>query len=63
MHPLLVGKGNITKTNLFSAEKAVGKWSVYMTGTNIASSNLGSAFIGGTKYSSVKMKISYILED
>lgn len=31
--------------------------------TNIASSNLGSAFIGGTKYSSVKMKISYILED
>ena len=38
-------------------------WSVYMTGTNIASPNLGSAFIGGTKYSSVKMKVSYILED
>ena len=43
--------------------KAAGTWSVYMTGTNIASPNLGSAFIGGTKYSSVKMKVSYILED
>ena len=57
------GKGNVTTTNLFIAEKAAGTWSVYMTGTNIASPNLGSAFIGGTKYSSVKMKVSYILED
>ena len=57
------GKGIVTTSNLFIAEKAAGTWAVYMTGTNIASPNLGSAFIGGTKYSSVKMKVSYILED
>ena len=62
-HTVSWGKGNVTTTNLFIAEKAAGTWSVYMTGTNIASPNLGSAFIGGTKYSSVKMKVSYILED
>ena len=28
------GKGNVTITNLFIAEKAAGTWSVYMTGTN-----------------------------
>ncbi len=42
--------------------KAAGTWSVYMTGTNIASPSLGSAFIGGTKYSRPKMTIKYILE-
>lgn len=62
-HTVSWGKGNVTTTNLFIAEKAAGTWSVYMTGTNITSPNLGSAFIGGTKYSSVKMKVSYILED
>lgn len=62
-HTVSWGKGNVTTTNLFIAEKAAGTWSVYMTGTNIASPNLGSAFIGGTKYSSVKMKVSYFLED
>lgn len=62
-HTVSLGKGNVMITNLFIAEKAAGTWSVYMTGTNIASPNLGSAFIGGTKYSSVKMKVSYILED
>ena len=59
----IVSWGKVTTTNLFIAEKATGTWSVYMTGTNIASPNLGSAFIGGTKYSSVKMKVSYVLED
>ena len=49
-------------TNLFIAEKAAGTWSVYMTGTNIASPSLGSAFIGGTKYSRPKMTITYIEE-
>lgn len=62
-HTVSWGKGNVTTTNLFIAEKAAGTWSVYMTGTNIASPNLGSAFIRGTKYSSIKMKVSYILED
>ena len=50
-HTVSLGKGNVMITNLFIAEKAAGTWSVYMTGTNIASPNLGSAFIGGTKYS------------
>ena len=62
-HTVSRGKGNVTTTNLKKKKKATGTWSVYMTGTNIASLNLGSAFIGGTKYSSVKMKVSYILED
>lgn len=62
-HTIGWGKGNVTTTNLFIAEKAAGTWSAYMTGTNIASSSLGSAYIGGTKYSSVKLKVSYILED
>lgn len=57
------GKGNVTTTSLFVAEQASGTWTAYMTGTNIASSSLGSAYIGGTKYSSVKMTITYILED
>lgn len=62
-HTVGWGRGNVTTTSLFIAEKAAGTWSVYMTGTNIASPSLGSAFIGGTKYSSVKMKVKYILED
>ena len=62
-HIVSWGEENVTPTNLFIAENATGTWSVYMTGTNIASPNLGSAFIGGTKYSSVKMKVSYVLED
>ena len=53
----------VSATNLFIAEKAAGTWSVYMTGTNIASPSLGSAFIGGTKYSRPKMTIIYILEE
>lgn len=40
-HTVSWGKGNVTTTNLFIAEKAAGTWSVYMTGTNIASPNLG----------------------
>lgn len=36
-HTVSWGKGNVTTTNLFIAEKAAGTWSVYMTGTNIAS--------------------------
>ena len=62
-HTVGWGKGNVTTTNLFIAEKAAGTWSVYMTGTNIASPSLGSAFIGGTKYSKPKMTITYILEE
>ena len=62
-HTVSWGRGNVTTTNLFIAEKAVGTWSVYMTGTNIASPSLGSAFIGGTKYSRPKMTITYILEE
>ncbi len=61
-HTVSWGKGNVTTTNLFIAEKAAGTWSVYMTGTNIASPNLGSAFIG-YKIFICKMKVSYILED
>lgn len=61
-HTVGWGKGNVTTTNLFIAEKAAGTWSVYMTGTNIASPSLGSAYIGGTKYSRVKMTITYIEE-
>lgn len=61
-HTVGWGRGNVTTTNLFIAEKAAGTWSVYMTGTNIASPSLGSAFIGGTKYSRPKMTIKYILE-
>ena len=61
-HTVGWGRGNVTTTNLFIAEKAAGTWSVYMTGTNIASPSLGSAFIGGTKYSRPKMTITYILE-
>ncbi len=48
-HTVGWGRGNVTTTNLFIAEKAAGTWSVYMTGTNIASPSLGSAYIGGTK--------------
>ena len=33
-HTVSWGKGNVTTTNLFIAEKAAGTWSVYMTGTN-----------------------------
>ena len=33
-HTVSWGKGNVTITNLFIAEKAAGTWSVYMTGTN-----------------------------
>lgn len=62
-HTVGWGRGNVTTTNLFIAEKAAGTWSVYMTGTNIASPSLGSAFIGGTKYSRPKMTIIYILEE
>ena len=62
-HTVGWGRGNVTTTNLFIAEKAAGTWSVYMTGTNIASPSLGSAFIGGTKYSRPKMTITYILEE
>ena len=62
-HTVSWGRGNVTTTNLFIAEKAAGTWSVYMTGTNIASPSLGSAFIGGTKYSRPKMTIIYILEE
>ena len=62
-HTVSWGRGNVTTTNLFIAEKAAGTWSVYMTGTNIASPSLGSAFIGGTKYSRPKMTITYILEE
>ena len=62
IHTVGWGKGNVTTTNLFIAEKAAGTWSVYMTGTNIASPSLGSAFIGGTKYSRPKMTITYIEE-
>ena len=61
-HTVGWGKGNVTTTSLFIAEKAAGTWSVYMTGTNIASPSLGSAFIGGTKYSRPKMTITYIEE-
>ena len=61
-HTVSWGRGNVTTTSLFIAEKAVGTWFVYMTGTNIASPSLGSAFIGGTKYSQPKMAIKYILE-
>ncbi|GFI24854.1 hypothetical protein IMSAGC011_03658 [Lachnospiraceae bacterium] len=53
----------MTTTNLYIAEKAAGTRSVYISGTNIASPSLGSAYIGGTKYSRVKMTITYILED
>ena len=62
-HTVGWGRGNVTTTNLFIAETAAGTWSVYMTGTNIASPSLGSAFIGGTKYSRPKMTITYILEE
>lgn len=62
-HTVGWGRGNVTTTNLFIAERAAGTWSVYMTGTNIASPSLGSAFIGGTKYSRPKMTITYILEE
>lgn len=62
-HTVGWGRGNVTTTNLFIAEKAAGTWSVYMTGTNIASPSLGSAFIGGTKYTRPKMTITYILEE
>lgn len=61
-HTVGWGRGNVTTTNLFIAEKAAGTWSVYMTGTNIASPSLGSAYIGGTKYTRPKMTITYILE-
>ncbi len=61
-HTVGWGRGNVTTTNLFIAEKVAGTWSVYMTGTNIASPSLGSAFIGGTKYSRPKMTITYLLE-
>ena len=61
-HTVSWGRGNVTTTNLFIAEKAAGTWSVYMTGTNIASPSLDSAFIGDTKYSRPKMTIKYILE-
>ena len=37
-HTVSWGKGNVTTTNLFIAEKAAGTWSVYMTGTNIGES-------------------------
>lgn len=56
------GKGNVTTTSAFINDDARGTWSVYMTGRNIAPSSSGSQFIGGTKYSSVKMTIKYILE-
>lgn len=48
-HTVGWGRGNVTTTNLFIAEKAAGTWSVYMTGTIIASPSLGSAFIGGVQ--------------
>ena len=44
-HTVGWGRGNVTTTNLFIAETAAGTWSVYMTGTNIASPSLGSAFV------------------
>ena len=53
----------LNQQTLFIAEKAAGTWSVYMTGRNIASPSLGSAFIGGKKYSRPKMTITYILEE
>ena len=61
-HTVGWGRGNVTTTNLFVAEKAAGTWYVYMTGTNIASPSSGSAFIGGTKYSRPKITVNYILE-
>ena len=36
-HTVGWGKGNVTTTSLFIAEKAAGTWSVYMTGTNCIS--------------------------
>lgn len=56
------GRGNVTKTTAFINDGARGTWSVYMTGRNIASPSSGPRFIGGVKYSSVKMTISYVLE-
>lgn len=56
------GKGNVTKTSVFIHDGARGTWSVYMTGRNLAPASAGSRFIGGVKYSSVKMTISYVIE-
>ncbi|MBA4687357.1 MAG: hypothetical protein H2184_09390 [Candidatus Galacturonibacter soehngenii] len=56
------GRGNVTSTSAFIADSARGTWSIYMTGTNVASASSGSQFIGGTKYLSVKMTITYVLE-
>lgn len=57
------GSRNITSTTAFFTDNARGTWSVYMTGKNIASASSGSQFIGGTKYSSVKMTITYIVNE
>ncbi|NMM61657.1 hypothetical protein HBE96_02910 [Clostridium sp. P21] len=56
------GRGNVTTTSAFIADKAAGVWNVCYYGTNIASPSSGSQFIGGTKYASVKMTIDYVLE-
>lgn len=56
------GRGNVTKVTGFTAEKAKGIWSAAYYGINAASANGGPRFVGGTKYSSPKMTITYILE-
>lgn len=52
--------GNVMKTSLFSGKHGKGTWTVYMTGTNLASSSKDSSYIAGVKYSNVDMKITYV---
>lgn len=59
-HTIGWGSGNVSKTTLFTGEDPNGTWTVYMTGRNISSASLGSAYIGGTKYTKPTLTISYI---
>ena len=56
------GSGNVTRTDRFNDLFAKGTWQIHMTGRNIAPANAKPNFVGGVKYTNVKMYIEYHIE-